>query len=125
MSLIILVVALILLVVYLYKKSSSIQLYFFNRDSCPACVAMKEEWEKFVGMVASSPISLKFISSPNVTIRDIKTDSGDPLVDSLMKDFGVKSVPTVIAVLPDGRRALYDGDRTANSLLGFITQLSA
>ena len=105
----ILTVVLLIMVYYLYTEKHGLVVYWFHRPGCPHCDNMKSDWESVEKQMAGSSITLKRI------------DTSKPQHKKLAKNFGVDGVPQIIKVTPNGMRAEYDGDRTSDNIIEWIS----
>lgn len=109
MESIILVVLVVLILFYLFSGNSNKKetIIWFHRPSCPHCVRMQAEWDKFVQIAK--------IETPDVEIKEVNIEE-DP---QMAKRYDITSVPFIIKIKPCGKQMVYDGDRTAETLLHF------
>lgn len=94
-------IILILIILFLYRKAYAKPIYWFYRKSCGYCRKMEPEWEKFENRMA---MSLK--------IKCIKIDTADDRNSRIVRDFDIQSVPTIYKI-DNGVRYKYEGDRIA------------
>lgn len=97
------------LMLYLVNVNS-VKVYRFYRPGCPWCINSKEEWDKF-----KSFCMFKLIKPV-----DINLDEPSNCEEKIIDNFGIKSVPTVVAVYTDGRKINYSGERTAEGYLNWV-----
>ena len=77
-------------------------LLFVHADWCPHCAAMKPAFREAADMSA--------VPYAAVNARDAR---------AYLENHGIRNLPHVVRVYPDGRRRVYDGDRSAHSLHRF------
>ncbi len=105
---VILVILVILTALYLfYGKEKKETIIWFHRPSCPHCVKMQGEWNKFVKQAN--------IDLQDVEIKDVNIEK-DPVT---AEKFHINSVPHIIKIKSCGKQIVYDGDRTAKTLMEF------
>ena len=115
------VLFLLIIIVLLYKSSykssynstnDKVLVYRFFKPSCPYCVNSQDEWEKFKKL-------------PNDKIITIDIDTTNPTLKEkeLSENFSKKTVPFYICTFADGRRYVYDGDRSSEDLNKWINSL--
>jgi hypothetical protein len=102
------IAVLIVAVLFIYVRCSSIKVYRFYRPACPYCVSSQAEWDQFVS------------DSMFMMIRPININLDKPDNATFAKNFAVTSVPTVIKVNPDGSSEKYDGERTAAAYMKWV-----
>jgi protein disulfide-isomerase len=75
-------------------------LYFFTADWCAPCHVMKRTL--FADPEKASRISQQFVP---VEVQDTRIETGEnsPEVDEVIERYGVRSLPTMVVALPDGR----------------------
>jgi len=100
----------VVLLISLYVSSYSVKVYRFYSPNCSHCKSSKPEWQKFTH---SSYFNM--IKPININI-----DSSNAYNKGLINNFGVKGVPTIIAVWSDGFRSEYEGDRSAQSIRNWV-----
>lgn len=85
------------------------KLLFFQMEQCPHCVRFRPEWNKCVQQVSSMPK----VCAVEVAATDAKK----------VKDYDVDGFPTIILEdVRNGNRMTYDGARTADAVVAFISQ---
>lgn len=102
------IAVLIVVILFMYVRCTSVKVYRFYRPSCPYCVSSQAEWDNF---------------SSNCTfamVRPINVNLDDPNSSAFAKNFNVTSVPTVIKVKPDGSSENYNGARTADAYMIWV-----
>jgi glutaredoxin len=98
----------ILVVLYLFSGNSKKEtVIWFHRPSCPHCVNMQGEWNKFVKQ-ANSELR-------GIEVKDVNIEK-DP---ETANKFQITSVPFIIKIKSCGKQMVYTGDRTAKSLMEF------
>ena len=109
-----LILILLVLCIYMYYKNKVIKIYRFFRPTCMYCRKTQEDWEMFK-------------DNCNMMIKciDINLDeaSVNAFYASMIDNFEIQSVPTIIAVLHNGMRIKYEGSRTASDLQRWSNQL--
>jgi len=106
-------VALVLVLVltyWFYMSANCIKVYRFYREGCGWCRKSKDEWQRF-----KSDCTTRMVKCYDVDTDDQSTD-----VQELYKNMGGEGVPHIVKVHPDGRRYVYDGDRSAASLARWL-----
>lgn len=104
------VALLILLIVVIWVwRSSSKPVYWFHKKSCPYCVQMQGEWNKFKLMAVAS------------NVRPIAIDISLPENKAMSELYGINSVPTLIKI-ENGLPYVYDGDRNASDIYAWATR---
>jgi hypothetical protein len=79
------------------------RIYWFHLNTCPHCVAMKDEWAKFESMCMFS------------LIRPISIESSLPQNQEITETYGVTGFPTIVKDLGDDYQ-VYNGPRTAEAI---------
>lgn len=102
------VAVLIVAVVFIYVRCSSVKVYRFYRPGCPYCVSSQAEWDKFCK------------ETMFMMVRPININLDNPDNSTFAKNFNVVSVPTVIKVNTDGSSEVYDGERTAAAYMAWV-----
>ena len=92
-----------------YKNLNKTVIYWFHRPSCPHCVKMEGEWNK----LTKSGLS-------DTTFELIDVNTADEKNNVLAADYGVESVPHIVKVLPNGKREVYNGSRTATAMKEWV-----
>ena len=88
------------------------KLLFFSMEQCPHCVRFRPEWSKCVQQVSAMP--------KVCTVEVNATDS------SRVKEYNVDGFPTIILEdVRSGNRTNYDGARSADAVIAFISQKTA
>jgi hypothetical protein len=103
---------LLILILWLFYKNKMVKVYRFYKTSCPYCVSSEEEWNKFKSLVRFDMV---------VPI-DVDNSNTSPEHLEFARNFGVKGVPTIWKVCPDGKRYEYTGDRSALDIYKFATE---
>jgi len=101
-----------LVIAWFLFRPYSIKVYRFHRPSCPYCVNSQAEWDKF-----------QFYSMFSTT-QTININLNEPQGEQLARQFGVKTVPTVIGVTADGYMEMYEGERTANGYQQWVNEIT-
>lgn len=104
---------LVLLLVWYYVEVNSIKVYRFHRPNCPFCIDSQDAWNGFVARMRWRMVKPIAINLNKTTNKEV------PLVSN----YGVKSVPTVVAVLPDGRSFKHTGERTVENYVAWVNGL--
>jgi thiol-disulfide isomerase/thioredoxin len=99
-------ILIILLLSWYCVDSYRTRIYWFHRNSCPACMSMKPEWIKFENLTNMS------------MIKTIRVETDDPRNQKLAENFQVSSVPHIVKVHGEIRE-VFKGDRTAGQLLSW------
>ena len=109
-----LILILLVLCIYLYCKNKVVKVYRFFRPSCVYCRKTQADWEMF-----------KDNCSMMIKCVDINLDeaSHNGFYATMINNFDIQSVPTIIAVLKSGMRIQYEGSRTVDDLLRWSQQL--
>lgn len=98
----------ILLIWYLFSGNSKKEtVIWFHRPSCPHCVRMQGEWNKFVKHAKQELI--------DVEIKDVNIEKDPETADK----FQIESVPFILKIKSCGKQMVYDGDRSAKTLMDF------
>lgn len=101
-----------LVLVYLLVCMYSVKVYRVYSPTCPACKESQEEWDQF-----KKDCMFKLIKpidfGPTERAENVKLD----------EFFNAETVPTVVAVTPDGRSYQYEGDRTAVAYMEWVNGL--
>jgi thiol-disulfide isomerase/thioredoxin len=93
------------------QKNSNV-LYFFYADWCPHCSSMKPVWTDIETHFAESGISTKAVNCELPENR------------KLVNDHQVTGYPTIIFSQDRYRKVKYRGERTAPSIIKWVTELS-
>ena len=98
------IVVLFILSVYLHHEAYGTRVYWFHRPGCPACEAMKKEWDlvesgTWFGMV-----------------KAIAVDTSKSENDAIASNFNITTVPAIFKIEND-IRTMYDGNRSAADIL--------
>ena len=101
------------LVLWFLFRPFKVTVYRFHRPSCPYCVRSQSEWNKYEFYCLFS------------TTRTVNVNLDEPQGARMAKLFGVKTVPTVIAVTADGYVEQYDGERTASGYCDWVCDITA
>ena len=104
------IIALAIAVYYLYSEKHGLIVYWFHRPGCGHCDKMEPEWAKAEKLMAGSSATLKRI------------DTSKPANKELANNFEIDGVPQVIKISPNGARVKYDGDRTADDMVTWISK---
>lgn len=97
----------ILLIYYLYCNKTIV--YRFYRPTCGYCTSTQDDWDSF-----------KFNGITSLIFGyDVNLDDEDEDNLKLARKYKVNSVPTIIAVLPDGTANVYNGNRSADDILAW------
>lgn len=105
---IVLVILAVLLIFYLFSTDNKKEtIIWFQRPSCPHCSRMQGEWNKFLQSAR--------IETPDIEIKEVNIEK-DP---QIARKYNITSVPFIIKIKPCGKQIVYDGDRTAETLLHF------
>jgi hypothetical protein len=107
------VVLLSLTILSLIYLTYSVKIYRFSSVTCGFCRDSQAEWEDFKQMM-----KFRF-----VICYDVDRDASDPNTADLLDNFSVTTVPKVVAVLPDGRRYEYTGERTSTAMNSWVSNL--
>lgn len=99
----IVVIMLLLFLIWFIWRCLSKPVYWFYRDSCPHCINMKTEWNKFESQCWCS------------MIQPIKINIADPANQSIADRYNIQSVPTIIKI-ESGVAFEYKGNRTYNDI---------
>lgn len=75
-------------------------LYFFTADWCAPCHQLKDGL--FADPAKASKIAASFVPV-EVEDRRVETGSNEPEVDEAIRRYRVRSLPTLVVALPDGR----------------------
>ena len=87
-----------------------VKVYRFYRPTCPWCVKSQAEWDNF-----KSCTWFRMIKPIDVNLNEATADE-----KALADNFGVASVPSVLAVYPDGTRVKHEGKRTVEGYLSWL-----
>ena len=87
----------------------------FNTEWCGWSKRFQPEWDTF-----SKSNELK--QKTNITVRDIKCDNKNNDIICKQYEEDIPGFPSVVIEI-DGKRTLYDGDRTSVALIEFIKNL--
>jgi thiol-disulfide isomerase/thioredoxin len=90
------------------KNQGEIVLYYASW--CPHCKNFMPEWDKFENYAKDKFQSLK--------VNKMQCENGN---EAICKEKGVQGYPTIIFYDQTGKANMYDGDRTMEGLLGYIT----
>jgi hypothetical protein len=101
------IIVIIVLIIILYR-CYCVHVYRFYSDTCPHCVNSKSEWMSFQRSAGWN------IMTHNVNVA---CDLGDKYMSELYAYGGRSGVPKIVRVMPCGKIEIYDGPRTAESLL--------
>ncbi len=85
------------------------KLMFFYMEQCPHCVQFRPEWSKFMSRASS----LNNVCAVEVSAKESDT----------CKQYSIEGFPTI--VLEDTRsrkKVVYDGPRTSDAIIAFISQ---
>lgn len=98
-----------------YPRTASLSsigpaLLYVNVEWCPHCRAAKP--------------TLEAVSQVLGTIVPVYSVDGDARPD-VAKQLGVEGFPTIVYVTEDGRRFVYEGDRTVDAITSFVCHNSA
>lgn len=88
--------------------SLSDTIIWFYMPGCGHCTKMEGEWTKFCSQLPKH-------------IRVKKIDITDPKNQKITMKYNVQGVPYIIRLCSNGSFSVYQGDRTAASLLLFAT----
>jgi hypothetical protein len=105
-------VVVVLLILWLLISLYSTKVYRFYKPTCKYCVESQDEWDRFKQ-------NCKFRL---IRCIDIDTSNANGYNEMLAQNFGVKTVPAVFKVEPDGRREMYDGERQADAYMAWCTK---
>jgi hypothetical protein len=94
-------------------NNSRVKMLNFNTKWCGWSVIFQPEWDNFTKAVNNNP-ELK----SKIEVIDVKCD--DPANKRMCEEYQVPGYPYVI-VEKDGNRTPYDGERTAQALLSFVS----
>ena len=120
MSLLI-ILAIIGTVVYLYK--TRIELFtspsgkkvplvtYYYLPKCPYCVKFSDEWSKFETTADAALMQFK------------KIDGSDPVNKDEIQSENISGYPTIRITTTDGSKIDYKGERTANALSDYVSNL--
>ena len=106
------IAVLCLVIAWVLFRPYSIKVYRFHRPSCPYCVNSQAEWDKF-----------RFYSMFSTT-QTININLNEMEGEKMARQYGVKTVPTVIGVTADGYMEKYDGERTANGYQQWVNEIT-
>ena len=106
----ILILVVLFLTIYLIYKMFSIKVYRFYSPTCPWCVKSQHEWDRF-----KSKCWYRFIKPVDINLNEHG--------ENLAEKYGVKSVPTVLAIDTTGAVHKYEGDRSSESYLRWVNKL--
>jgi len=96
-------------------NNSRVKMLNFNTKWCGWSVRFQPEWDNFTKAVKDdSELNSK------VEVIDVKCD--DPANERMCEEYEVPGYPYVI-VEKDGNRTPYEGERTAQALLSFVSLL--
>jgi len=96
-------------------RDKDMDIYFFHVDWCPHCKTASPEWEKF-----SKENNGKVVNGSVVNCHDINcTDDNDPEINDMIKQFDIKSYPT-IKLIKDSNTVDYEAKVTKDNLDKFI-----
>lgn len=104
-----LLVLICIVILWLVWRLMSKTVYWFYRDTCPHCVDMKPEWDKFEYQCMFS------------NIRPVRIDITDSRNQNIVDQYGVESVPTIIKI-ESGMGIVYNGNRTSQDLYEWVTR---
>ena len=110
----VLIISLIAVLLWLLISMNSIIVYRFYRPTCPYCVSSQADWDKFK---SHSMFSM-------VKCIDINTDDPSVYVKNMTDNFNITGVPAIWVVKPDGRRYIYEGDRTVDGFHSMVKRYS-
>jgi glutaredoxin len=99
--------AIAILCLFLLAKLNAVKIIRFYRDTCPYCVKSKGEWLKF-----------KCYNAWNPFITSVSVDTDTELGSRIMRQYGIKSVPTIIK-MKGLHLSKYEGDRTWRDITSF------
>lgn len=99
------IAVIIVAVLFMYVRCTSIKVYRFYRPTCPYCVSSQAEWDKFTS------------DSMFALIRPMNINLDKPDNATFAKHFNVTTVPTVVKVRPDGSSEVYAGERVATAYM--------
>ena len=96
------------------NSQKNIKLYNFNTTWCGWSIRLQPQWDLLTTTVKNDP------SLSSVQVFDIKCDSDEN--KQLCQTFNVEGYPTIIIDV-DGKRTVYNGDRTSDAILKFVKTL--
>ncbi len=102
------IIVLILILSWTFKKMHSTRVILFHRPTCGACKQFRPDWNKFKS-------KLPWMCDA------VEINSSDPSTTALLDNYDVKTVPSIWKVLPDGSRYQFQGDRTLSDMLLFVS----
>lgn len=102
-----------LLLIWLILSVYSLKVYRFYRPGCGYCTAMDDEWTKL-----KSKCMFR-----TVRCVDINMDTANERERELFTNLGGSGVPHIAKVHSDGRRYIFDGERTADSMMKWIDNI--
>lgn len=95
-------------------SSKEIKIYNFNTNWCGYSKQFQNTWDNFMKMTGPNT------KHSNVIAKDIKCDNSSN--DSMCQEYNVPGYPYVIAEI-NGKRIPYQGERTIDGLVSFVTNL--
>ena len=99
---------------FIYLGTCSVKIYRFYRPGCGWCQRSQAGWNGFQRGCFMSKYRTK----------EINMDRLSPQEEALARNFEVKTVPHVVAVLPDGRRYAHkDSDRSKEAYRAWVKKL--
>jgi len=96
------------------ETNNKVKVYNFNTEWCGYSIRFQPEWNKFEAEVKAKN------NLANVKAYDVKCD--DPKNEKMCMDYEVPGFPTVI-IEKGNTRKVYDGPRTAQSLIETIEKM--
>jgi len=102
------IVALLLIIYYLWNSTDNLKIYYFYKPDCKFCKEMGGEWENVENKLGGSGISYKRIDITNPRYKKIKDN------------FDFKTVPHIVKINTDGTRDVFKGVRKCYDIIGWI-----
>jgi hypothetical protein len=95
------------------KSKSKIKVFNFNTSWCGWSRRFQPEWDQFSSRVKTDP------KLAHIDALDVKCD--DSANESMCEKYQVPGYPFVVIEV-DGKRTQYDGERTADALVKYLTE---
>lgn len=95
------------------KSKSKIKVFNFNTAWCGWSRKFQPEWDEFSSRVKSDP------KLAHVEALDVKCD--DSANETMCEKYQVPGYPFVVVEI-DGKRTQYNGERTADALVQYVSQ---
>ena len=105
------------------RRNKVADLYFFHVDWCPHCKTALGPWNSFAADYEGREVNGVTVKCHGINCTDTTDTAKQEKIKEYIATYDIKSYPTVILVLGDGKKVEFDAKIERDSLSQFVNTM--